>query len=121
MHKWIMAILLGVAGVMAAYLLLFEMPAKEDTGENHDSGFTVPDTAVDAAAAESIYKSNCMGCHGDEYQGGMGPALNQIGATSSKEKIFKKIAGGGGGMPAFEDKLSEEDIINLTNWMSEFK
>lgn len=119
MHKWIMATLLGVAGLLAVYLLTFNLPEKEELVAEEE--FTVPDTPADAATAEAFYKSNCMGCHGDQYQGAMGPALAGIGSVQSKEQIYKKIMNGGGGMPAFEDQASEEEIINITNWLAEMK
>ncbi|MDF2834640.1 MAG: cytochrome [Paenibacillus sp.] len=119
MHKWIMATLLGVAGLLAVYLLTFNLPEKEHQVAEEE--FTVPDTPADAAAAEAFYKSNCMGCHGDQYQGAMGPALANIGGVLSKEEIYKKVMKGGGGMPAFEGEATEEEIINITNWLAEMK
>ncbi|QNK55676.1 cytochrome c [Paenibacillus sp. PAMC21692] len=120
MHKWIMATLLGVAGLLAVYLLTFNLPEKEE--HVAEEQFTVPDTPVDAATAEAFYKSNCMGCHGDQYQGAMGPALANIGSLRSKEEIYKTVLNGkGGGMPSFEDKITEDELINLTNWLAEMK
>ncbi|MHA6483553.1 c-type cytochrome [Paenibacillus sp. strain BS8-2] len=119
MHKWIMATLLGVAGLMAVYLLTFNLPEKEEHVAEEE--FTVPEVTVDTAAAEAFYKSNCMGCHGDQYQGGMGPALAKVGGVMTKEEIYKKVLNGGGGMPAFEGKITDEELINLTTWLSEMK
>lgn len=119
MHKWILSILIGLASVLAAYLLLFQLPKKEEAAP--EETVEIPDTPVDVAQAESIYKSNCMSCHGDQYQGNIGPALVQVGATMKRESIYKKISHGGGGMPPFEGTLPEEDIVNLTNWLAGFK
>lgn len=120
MQKWIMSIILGFAGLMTVYLLLFNLPPKEEVVEKNNA-VTIPDTPVDTAKAESIYKSSCMPCHGDEYQGAMGPALNQVGTTLGREKIYKQIVHGGGGMPGYEDRLTEEEIFNLSNWLGSFK
>ncbi|MBH5317633.1 cytochrome c [Paenibacillus sp. GSMTC-2017] len=120
MFKWMMAIIAGLASLLAIYLLMFQLPPKEvkvpDTTE-----ITIPQTTVDIAKAESVYKSNCMSCHGNEYQGTMGPALKQVGSKMSREAIYKKIVNGGGGMPGFEGRIEEQDIINITNWLVDFK
>ncbi|CAM4443885.1 mono/diheme cytochrome c family protein [Paenibacillus endophyticus] len=120
MQKWIMSIVLGIAGLLFVILLLFNLPAKEEAAQI-DPPVSIPETPVDTSNAESIYKSNCMHCHGDEYQGAMGPALNQVGSTLGREKIYKQIVHGGGGMPGYEGRLSEEEIVNLANWLGAFK
>ena len=119
MQKWVMSIAVGFSAILAVYLLLFHLPVKE-AAVNEDHSFTVPDLPIDQAKAETIYKSSCMACHGDEYQGNMGPALIHVGASLSKEKIYKQIAQGGGGMPGFKDRLSDDEIIQLANWLSTF-
>ncbi|MBD2870217.1 c-type cytochrome [Paenibacillus arenilitoris] len=120
MQKRVMSIMLGFAALLAVFLLLFNLPEKEEVAQDSHP-IVVPDTPVDIASAESIYKSNCMACHGDEFQGAMGPALKQVGAEMSKERIYKQIVNGGGGMPGYEGRLTEEEIVNLTNWLGSFK
>ncbi|GKU79158.1 cytochrome c [Paenibacillus sp. L3-i20] len=119
MSKWVMAAIAGSAGLLAIYLLLFQLPPKEEAVE--PSRTSIPITTVDIASAESVYKSNCMSCHGDQYQGSMGPALKQVGNEMSREEIYKKIVAGGGGMPSFKGRIEDEEIINLTNWLADFK
>lgn len=118
--KWIMSVVVGLAGVLAVYLLMFQLPGKETTVVEQIP-ITIPDTPVDKAGAESLYKSNCMGCHGGDYQGAVGPALTEVGAVLSREEIYKKIVKGGGGMPGFEGRIEEDDVVHLTNWLAEFK
>ncbi|MGO4542851.1 c-type cytochrome [Paenibacillus sp. 2TAB19] len=120
MKKWIMAIMVGFSALLGVFLLLFNLPPKEKVSDV-DHNITIPDIPVDIANAESIYKSNCMGCHGDEYQGRMGPALNQVGTTLGREKIYKQIVNGGGGMPGYKDRLTDDEIVNLANWLGTFK
>lgn len=120
MFKWIMSTLIAAACLFGVVLLAYELPEKEQSTES--SGlFPVPHTPNDTAAAEQIYKSNCLSCHGDHLQGGMGPALNQVGTSMSKEKIYKQIMNGGGGMPKFEGRLSEDEVVTLTNWLADKK
>ncbi|MFD2117844.1 c-type cytochrome [Paenibacillus yanchengensis] len=117
--KWIMSVLLGATALFTVYLMVFEFPEKQPTEQNQ--AFEVPDLPVDAEAAQSVYKSNCMSCHGEEFQGKNGPGLKTVGTTMTKEEIYKKVMKGGGIMPAFEGKLPEEEVINLTNWLATFK
>ncbi|MBB6637048.1 c-type cytochrome [Cohnella thailandensis] len=117
MFKWVFSSLVVVACLFGIVLLVTELPEKEQTAEPSPS-FTVPDAPVDMAAAEQIYKSNCLSCHGDQLQGRVGPELARVGSEMAKEQIYKQIAQGGGGMPKYENKLSEEQLIILTNWLA---
>lgn len=76
---------------------------------------------VDAAAAEAIYKKNCVGCHAADLSGGVGPNLQTAGGKLSSEEIKKRITNGGGGMPAYKDQLSSADIDALTSWLAAMK
>ncbi|MFC5406072.1 c-type cytochrome [Cohnella soli] len=120
MYKRVMAGMIILACVFGLYLIVYSLPAKQ-TPEQPSATFKVPDTPVDADAAMQQYKSNCIACHGDSLQGGMGPNLTKVGGTMTKEQIFKQIAKGGGGMPSFEQKLTKEQIVDVTNWLSAMK
>ncbi|CDN44552.1 MULTISPECIES: cytochrome c [Paenibacillus] len=117
--KWFMGIVLLLAAVLAVYLLSFRLPEPQRTAVQENAAF--PSTPADAAAAATIYKSSCLPCHGGNLQGGMGPSLKTIGSSWSKEQLFRQISQGGGGMPGFKSKLEENDIVNLTLWLSEQK
>jgi len=120
MHKWLMAGLICVACLVGVGLLIWGMPPKEEAAhEPEGPGIEVPAQPADAAMAEASYKSNCLGCHGDQLQGGFGPALNAVGASLSREQIYEIISKGKGNMPGFGGRLSEDEIINLTNWLAE--
>lgn len=121
MHKWIMAGLLGVACVMAVIILLVNMPESESTNEevaDNTATIEIPDREVDEEAAMLIYTNSCLACHGDELQGVVGPALSNIGGTLSKEEIYHVISEGRGGMPAFGQQLSEDELITITTWLA---
>lgn len=120
MHKWIMAGLLGIASLFAVYLLATGLPIREEQADI-GTAFTVPERAVDADASQQIYKSNCLACHGDQMEGKVGPALNHIGADMTKEQIYKVITNGRGGMPSFESRLTEDEIIAVTTWLASLK
>ncbi|MFF2886435.1 c-type cytochrome [Paenibacillus sp. NPDC057967] len=85
-------------------------------GGNNAGGGT-----VDAAAAEAIYKQNCIGCHAVDLSGGVGPNLTKVGAKLSVDEIKATITNGRGGMPAYKDQLSSADIDTLSNWLASMK
>lgn len=82
---------------------------------------TAPDQGADTvnvAEAEQLYKQNCISCHAADLGGGMGPNLQHIGGDLTAAEIHDTIAKGGGGMPAFGNKLTEDQIANITGWLA---
>ncbi|WP_373230006.1 c-type cytochrome [Cohnella sp.] len=73
---------------------------------------------VNAAEAEALYKKNCIGCHAVDLGGGAGPNLQRTGANLSIDEIHNRISEGRGGMPAFEGKLTDDQIQILTQWLA---
>lgn len=68
--------------------------------------------------AEAIAKSSCISCHGTDLEGRGAPSLQKVGAKLTKEQIIAKIANGGGGMPSYKNKLKEEEIGALAEWLA---
>ncbi len=75
------------------------------------------DRTVSAAlplSGAEVFKNNCARCHGENGKGGDGPDLTDAQRkqkwTESDERIVNKVTNGGRRMPAFNDKLSAEDI-----------
>ncbi|SDO21588.1 Cytochrome C oxidase, cbb3-type, subunit III [Paenibacillus sp. yr247] len=87
--------------------------------ENPDPGKSVSATPTTAALeAATIFKQNCIACHGAELEGRMiGPNLQKVGARLSKEKIINQITNGNT-MPPFKDKLNKEEIETLASWLA---
>jgi len=75
------------------------------------------------AERPDTYDNSCLQCHGTDLEGRTGPKSNiqQVGARLSREEIIQKIKEGGGGMPAFENSLSEEEINELADWLVTLK
>ncbi|NEW08056.1 cytochrome c [Paenibacillus sp. SYP-B3998] len=74
-------------------------------------------------AQESFTVNKCISCHGVDLAGKVGPKSNlqKVGATMSEEQITNKIKNGGGGMPAYKTKLTEEEVGLLADWLSSKK
>jgi len=78
-------------------------------------------SALDGPAeVVKIARNNCISCHGTELQGKMGPDTNlqHVGKRLSKEQIAGQIRNGGDSMPAFESRLSDDEIEGLAAWLS---
>jgi mono/diheme cytochrome c family protein len=75
----------------------------------------------DAEAGSSVFASaGCGGCHVFEDAGStgtIGPNLDQ--SSVDVEAAKTQITNGGGGMPAFGDRLSDEEIANVAAYITE--
>ncbi|HEX7254375.1 MAG TPA: c-type cytochrome [Gaiellaceae bacterium] len=68
---------------------------------------------------QSIFTTNCGSCHVLEKagtSGTVGPNLDQSDATF--EQAFEQIRDGGGAMPAFGDRLTDEQIRALARYVT---
>lgn len=83
-----------------------------------------PTATVDQLAlAKEHFQKNCVGCHGEQGNGGLVkhegqtlkvPSLREGHATThSDQDLVKQILNGGDGMPAFKDKLTTKDAAEL--------
>lgn len=70
---------------------------------------------------ESIFKQNCISCHGADLQGRVGPNLQKIGSTLTEEQIAEIVQKGKGGMPGFSKHLDQEQIDALAAWLAQKK
>ncbi|WP_027086957.1 c-type cytochrome [Cohnella panacarvi] len=73
-------------------------------------------TGVQASNAEAIYQQSCIACHGADLGGNVN--LQHVGAEMSAEQIATQIANGGGGMPPFKGRLTEDEIKALADWLA---
>lgn len=86
-----------------------EEGSEESGGEEASSG------DVDA---EGIARDNCASCHGQDFSGGMGPAL--AGTSLDEEGFTTTVREGQGSMPAFSaDQIADEELTALYQFFSE--
>ena len=68
---------------------------------------------------KAIFTSNCASCHtlaAADTSGTVGPNLDQ--AKPSRQATEQKVRKGGGGMPAFEGQLSDEQIQAVADYVA---
>ncbi|MFC9776334.1 c-type cytochrome [Paenibacillus chitinolyticus] len=70
------------------------------------------------AQAESLFKAQCIACHGADLGGGVGPNLQKAGSRLSEADVKNILLNGRGGMPAFKGNLSDTDIQALAAWLA---
>jgi Cytochrome c, mono- and diheme variants len=78
------------------------------------------DEGVQAANVEAVYQQSCIACHGADLSGKMGGKTNlqHVGADMSAEQIAAQITNGGGGMPPFKGRLTDDEIKALADWLA---
>ena len=84
-------------------------------------------TPDELAAARTNFQKTCVACHGETGEGGLVtvegkklkvPSFKSAHAAKEPDSEFiKQIHEGGDGMPAFKDKLSEQEIADLVRFV----
>lgn len=71
--------------------------------------------------AEELYAENCASCHGEKGEGRGGPALTHL-SDHSDDEIYHVISEGRSqkGMPAWEGRLTSEEITALVGYLRTF-
>ncbi|MGP4080390.1 cytochrome c550 [Pseudalkalibacillus sp. R45] len=64
---------------------------------------------------EQIVQQTCTSCHGQNLEGGMGPALTDVGSKYKPEEIADIIQNGKGQMPA--QSLSAEEAKAVAEFL----
>lgn len=72
---------------------------------------------VQGQPVADYYQANCATCHGTEREGDVGPALLPGDLNESDDVYYDIIANGQGGMPSWGDKLTEEEINTLVDFI----
>ena len=117
MNKKFLTLLLGAGLVLGACGGGGEDAGGDtNTGGNGGNGGGGEDTT---AHAEEVVNQSCISCHGQNLEGGMGPALNDVGGRLSEDEIHDIIANGKGQMPG--GLISGEDLDAVVQYLSEQK
>jgi len=104
-------------GLMFAFSFIGLDNAKELAEGEGGEGETTTDVA--SATPEEIYQQSCVSCHGENYEGGVGPALTGVGNRLSADQITDVLKNGRGAMPG--GLVPEEKLDEMTQWLSEIQ
>jgi len=110
--KMSLGVKLGVAAV-----LIVSLAACGGANGKKITGKYLLDASTEVS---TVYKTNCLSCHGTDLQGRNGPNTNlqKVGANLTKEDIYNQIENGGGRMRGFQGKLTAEEIDGLATWLA---
>jgi mono/diheme cytochrome c family protein len=104
---------IAIAGfALFVVLLLVAQPESTKAASTSGNG----NAAVDGAA---LFADNCARCHGAKGDGGVGSKLSGGAVTSDFKDADAElivVRGGRGGMPAFEHKLSPEQLQAVVDY-----
>ncbi|WP_246940418.1 cytochrome c550 [Bacillus pinisoli] len=107
--------LIAILGIGAMFL--FSFIGLDNADEMAHGGET--EKAGEALTPEELYAANCLSCHGDQLQGGFGPALANIGSQYDAAHIEGVINNGQGSMPGAI--VNAEQAKALAAWLEEKK
>ena len=91
-----------------------------DTATTEETTTTDETTETTTAAGRDVFVANCGSCHTFSdagTSGAIGPSLDGIGLDVSA--VESQVRSGGGGMPAFEDQLSDAEIQAVSAYVAE--
>jgi cytochrome c551 len=71
----------------------------------------------DPAAGKKVFADNCAACHGADGGGVSAPGLREE-EYKDAEVVVSQIRDGGGGMPAFGDQLSEQELADVSSYVT---
>ncbi|HEX5564315.1 MAG TPA: cytochrome c [Sporosarcina sp.] len=93
-----------------------EIAAKDEEGKTEE---TTDGAASEDFDPEAFAQGKCIGCHGGDLTGGMGPSLH--GLALSQDEIHDIIKNGKDGMPPFGSQISDEQIDQLSEYILSLK
>lgn len=113
-------IIIMVFGIGLMFLLSFKgLGDAKDLAKEKEGGEKTEETESASASPEDIYKQNCISCHGDAYQGGVGPALKGVSDRLSVDEVKDVITNGRGGMPP--GLVEEQNIDAMAEYIHGLK
>jgi mono/diheme cytochrome c family protein len=85
-------------------------------GEDQTPPATTTTKTADLTNGETVFQANCSGCHG--LSGGGGNGGPNLEPQNDVQHNIQQVTNGGGGMPAFGDQLSDQDILDVASWVA---
>jgi mono/diheme cytochrome c family protein len=102
-------------------IIAFRLGAKGNvtTSETTTAGTT---TAGGEASGETVFTSSCGSCHtlsAAGTTGSVGPNLDDLKPKPDQAAVEAQVRNGGGGMPAFQGRLSDAEITAVSKYVAE--
>jgi mono/diheme cytochrome c family protein len=113
---WIIAVVLALLVVAAAGC----GGDDDDDGGAATTAATTAETTEGGADGAAVFASNCGTCHtlaAAGTDGTTGPNLDDL--KPDEETVEAQVRSGGGGMPAFEGQLSDDEIEAVAMYVAE--
>lgn len=111
-------VVIMVFGIGLMFLLSFKgLGDAEELAKEAEGGGEKTEQA--AANPEDIYKQSCVGCHGADYSGGVGPKLKGVGDKLSQDEIVQIVTKGKGNMPP--GLVPEDKAEDMAKWLAKLK
>ena len=111
--SFIVEAIVGVAVVLTVVLLFTNQPEQAPAA---------PAAVVEAAGGvdgAAVFADNCAGCHGGDGSGGIGPRLaggRVVAVYPEPADQIAVVTTGRAGMPAFGDKLTDDEIAAVVDY-----
>ena len=107
--------LIFVVIIFGCFILIFST-------HKENNKFILKTLELDGSAKEgySLFKINCVGCHGITGRGLVGPDLHSITQSLNDKEIIKQVTGGlTPRMPSFE--IDPQNMSNLFTYLHSLK
>lgn len=112
-------VLIAVIGIAAMFLMSFKgLGDMEEIAAQQEGGGEAATEETASANPEDWYTNNgCIGCHGGDYTGGVGPTLLGVGDKYSQDELVDILLNGiegttmPGGFPA-------DQAPQMAEWLS---
>jgi cytochrome c551 len=85
--------------------------------ETDDSDLRSSITKVEEGGAAALYKKRCVSCHATDLSGRVGPSLQKVGSRLTEEQMITIIQEGIKGMPSYKNRLDQQEIEALAQWL----
>ena len=110
-----------VAPLLAVFLLLLVGCGGGGDDDDQAQAPVATTAATDAASGEAVFaEAGCGGCHtlaAAGSNGNVGPNLDELAPHAGE--VEEQVRNGGGGMPAFEDTLSDAEIDAVSRYVAD--
>jgi cytochrome c550 len=100
--------IIGILLMISLSFVGLNQRAEMNTDETEEAPVDIEDPI---AAGQEIAGQSCIGCHGNDLSGSMGPALTSLEGTYTQEEIAGIIVNGQGSMPATGLGEAEADAV----------